>query len=427
MKNKEILQNLPPIPQKVIANLDNNNTYYNAINNNLKNIEKNVNNNITKNNVTKNVVAKKKKEVKLYKNVDNIKLSIFKKKNNDHPILSSITIDEFREKINDKRFIEKYKKSINDLFKYKETILGNFLSTPDIDVKSKRKIEALLQIIKAQYQIINSKEGNDIIKNNLLDCLDNKLYGILSMKGRNDVLLKFLSLIYAFSNNYNIFIRNANFSISGNIGVGKKSVLNIIANVLNKAFIILTNNIYFVNKEIAGIRQINEGIEGLLLIDTDQVCFDKSTDQFFSEITKYINLLQGSIFTVVMGNKNKLKDCFFHNNDYLKRFFPHNYSLNDYKSEQLTEIIIFNLQKSVEVNFETRSLIFSAISIIINKHPQIFKYQAYDISEISDNILRNIYINPRIIWNITDKYNKDIILQSFSDFLSKKELDIKID
>lgn len=400
---KSILKNLPSIPNDIL----NNNTYYNT---------KNIN--------------EKKNILKLYKKEDPIQLSIYKKqsfKESEIPILSTITIDDFYKKINDERFIKSYKNELIKYLYYKETNLLRFKLKNDINLLSENIIEELIKKVKEQYKLVNSEWGSDTIKKNLLDCFENKTYGIMSMKGRSEIIVKFLGLIYAFSNNYKIFTGHINFTILGKIGTGRKSLVNIISNFLNKGFITLTDSIYNSNKNVSYDQQICKSLTGIFLINTDRICFNKEMDiLLINGIENSINDLQGLLVTIVISNnKRKLTDCLARN-EWILKMFPYNYILNDYNISHLIEILIYKLQQNISVNPSTRDLISSALRAINKKYPQILKYQTYDIIEIANNIFRYIYMSPNVIWNTTHENNKDIVLQSFSDFLSKNGLDIKI-
>ena len=362
----------------------------------------------------------------------------------------SITTDEFLDLVKNKPdFITKFKNSVIKLLEHKFATYSNteFLPKPAKAQHGEPPIKppypALLEKIMKTLKVLNSPQGNKYIKENLLDAITNKKYGMYSLIGREDIMNKMAGLLYAFSQNYRIFTKVfLNFSFFGSAGVGKSKIASVVGYVFKHSNILVDGNIVMATRtELIGQyigetanktrKQLIESLEGVLFIDeayslTPCPESDMGKDFGPEAIAELINFMDKTIglsVIIVAGYKDQMTRCFFPFNEGLDRRFPYKFTLSNYSPENLTIMLINNLEENdVILTEKTKNYLYSIICMLIEKYPVVVKNQAGDVLNFGNMLIQAIYMSFNLNWNENETTNERIIISALEDFLESKGL-----
>ena len=362
----------------------------------------------------------------------------------------SITLKEFLDLVNNKPdFITKFKNAVIKLLEHKKGVYTNteFLPKPakadhgEPPIKS--PYPALLEKINSALKTLNSQLGNSLIKNNLLNAITNKKHGMVSLIGREDIMDKMAGLLYAFSQNYRIFTKVfLNFSFFGSAGVGKSKIASVIGYVFKNSNILVDGNIVMATRnELVGQyigqtsnktrKQLMESLEGVLFIDeayslTPCPEADMARDYGPEAISELINFMDKTIglsVIIVAGYKDQMTRCFFPFNEGLDRRFPYKFTLSNYSPENLTIMLINNLEENdVTLTEKTKNYLYSIICMLVEKYPTVVKNQAGDVLNFGNMLIQSIYMSYNLNWNDNETTNERIIISALEDFLESKGL-----
>ena len=362
----------------------------------------------------------------------------------------TITLQEFLNLVNNKpEFIKTFKNAVIKLLEHKIGIYSNteFLPKPakadagEPPIKSPYPV--LLEKINKLLVTLKSSSGEAYVKKNLVDAITNPKHGMYSLIGREDIMDKMAGLLYAFSQNYRIFTKVfLNFSFFGSAGVGKSKIASVVGYVFKHSNILVDGNIVMATRtELVGQyvghtanktrKQLMESLEGVLFLDEAYSltpCPEKGVGKDFgpeavAELINFMDKTIGLSIIIVAGYKDQMTRCFFPFNEGLDRRFPYKFTLTNYTPENLTIMLINNLEENdINISDKTKNYLFSVISMLIEKYPEMVKNQAGDILNFGNMLIQTIYMSYNLKWDASESDNERIIISALEEFIESKGL-----
>jgi len=391
----------------------------------------------------------------------------------------SITLEELRKEIEDPEFIKQYTHSVKDLMTRKAQFYRKKLVelTEEYEAtasKVKRLVEKGVSrdALKEMFPLYETMTGfiidmedlvkiveeratstsEKMVKKGLKEAIDDPVDGIASLVGREDVKNKIASQLYSFSKGYKTFFGSFNnIAIYGSAGSGKTKLATTIAFVFSKSGILARNVVKIITKSdlVAGYIGWSgpktrgvflQTLEGVIFLDeayTLTPCpdsFASKSDSFSQEsVGEMINFLDkyiGMNITIVGGYEGMMTRCFMPYNEGLPRRFPIIINLAPYSINQLTDILVGELERkmpsNIELDQDTLNFLFSLISKMSDEAPEALNNQAGDMLNLAGFINRSILSAYKIRWeNGNLSHNIPIILDGFKNYLSSKGLRMK--
>jgi len=147
---------------------------------------------------------------------------------------TGITLEQFREEIDNPKFIERYTRSQEKFMAYKKKFYTKKLAEFQKEARNTggkfsdmmsggegkhvQDIKDILKVIGDHVQEI----GSEKTKKNLTDALENEERGLAAITGREDIKQEIVTILYSFGNQYSV-MSNAfqNMAFLGSAGVGK--------------------------------------------------------------------------------------------------------------------------------------------------------------------------------------------------------------
>ena len=359
-----------------------------------------------------------------------------------------ITVDQFEELVKTDKFIEQFKDSVINLLQYKKKIYSNPEALPKNDVNDSiyKNIINIIEKLLIKIGTKDNKKSNEFIRKNLLNAINNNKNGMKSLIGREDIMNNIAGMLYAFSKNYRIFTRIfLNFAFFGPAGVGKSKIASVLAYVFKKSGILVIGNIIMTTRaDLVGTyvgqtapktrKLLFDTLEGILFIDEAYSltpCPEKPLDKDFgseaiSELINFIDKTIGLSIIIVAGYKDLMLRCFFPFNEGLDRRFPYKFQLNNYSAENLTTMLlnILEVDNELKITPHTKNYIYSLISFLVEKYPNVLKNQAGDILNFGNMITQSIYMSYDLEWNKNERDNERIVLSAFEDFIESKNMNV---
>ena len=303
-------------------------------------------------------------------------------------------------------------------------------------------LEELIGILEKKADTVTEED----VAVNLLEAIDNTSYGLASLVGRNDVKNDIASKLYAFSKGYKTFLGSFNnMVIMGQAGVGKTHVAKAIGYVFSKSGILAKNVVKIVTRvELVGqyightaprTRSVlMETLEGILFIDEAyQLTHSKDAKggyqdfgaEAMTEIVNFLDKFIGMNMVIVAGYEDVMKKDFLTFNEGIPRRFPHRIVLESYSTNELSDILIWNLKQkippSVEIDDEVCNWLYTLISSISEKYQDVFVNQAGDMLNLCSSISKTILSSYKVVWeNGQLKHNTPILTEGINDFLEMK-------
>jgi len=149
-----------------------------------------------------------------------------------------------------------------------------------------------------------------------------------------------------------------NAVISGPPGVGKTTVINILAKIYQALGLLTKNTVIKVSRAdliadflgqtaIKTKKVLNLASGGILLIDEAYSLGSGDGDDSYSKecidtINEYLSLNVSNLICIIAGYENEIEKCFFKQNSGLKRRFPWKFNIDNYNPEELS--LIFRKQ-----------------------------------------------------------------------------------
>lgn len=307
-------------------------------------------------------------------------------------------------------------------------------------VKINDRLQQLKVIDNVQKEIIEKKRAQ------LNNIISDKTNGIVTLlgKAREEIRNTLYSKIVSFAQAPELYInRFNNYTLMGGAGTGKTKLAGIIGNffynlgILNTSRVIVVTRADLVGKYIGDTAiqtrgYLESSFEGVLFIDEAYQlsgCPDKkgnfTSNDFGSEaITEIVNYVDKNIglsVIIAAGYEDKMNDCFLKINEGMKRRFPNNMMLINYTSQDLSDILFYNIIKMFNKQILTQSQIeyISKIIKLINekyKNHNLFVNQAGDMLNLSSDVVQDLILSREqgyVIKNINDTFSKYFINKGY--------------
>jgi len=387
-----------------------------------------------------------------------------------------ITLDEFRNEINNSSFIESFTKSTKDLINAKIQRYKIISKTFSIEYENiKRKvarlkengttdstikdlypmydfigaflldIEDIIILLSSKVSVIDAKT----IKSNLKDVIENPIDGLASLIGRDDIKNFIVRMLYSFSKGYGTFFRTFNnIVIYGPAGAGKTMIAKVIGyifskvGILGREFVKIVTRVEIVAQYIGQTAPrmravLVQTFEGILFIDEAyQLSQDDDNNKDFGReaVTEMVNFLDkfiGLNIVIVAGYEKPMKG-FMRSNDGLSRRFPHRFILEPYSTTELTDILISNLIQYFDstmdyfahslfqgtLNIGTISFdqdIYNFLYSLIEDNKDTFRNQAGDMLNLATSMATSITTAYKIRWDNENVDTAKLILRKGFD------------
>lgn len=389
----------------------------------------------------------------------------------------SITISQLRKKIDDPNFIKEFTEQVRLLMAAKMAFYRKKLDATKADyenmkIKVKRMkdqgadnyairelypmydimggvildFEDLIETVKMKGKTTTEESIRDGLRWALNDDED----GIASLIGREDVMDKLASQLYAFSKGYKFFMGSFNnIMVLGPAGVGKTKLANVIAFAFSKVGILARDIVKVVTRaDLVGqyIGQTAPRTRGVLLQTLDGVLFideayqltpcpgEKAGADFsgeaMTEIVNFLDKYTGMNMVIVAGYEDLMMECFLPFNEGLSRRFPYRYLLKPYSDFFLTDILVNFMSKKTDIviDNDTKDFLYSVIHRIQVEFPRAFKNQAGDMLNLGTAIVKSIGSAFDVQWEPGNLPNNiPILLAGFDDFLSTKGIFVEFE
>ncbi len=393
---------------------------------------------------------------------------------------TSITLDDLKDEINNRKFIFDYVTSIQNLMTEKITRYENLITHFDLkntETEQNKKILANKGYKKEDIEVIYPVEPDLIkfrtflesiidtiriklkqicfvtIKSSLIDAIYNNEFGLESIVGREDIKNEIATQIYSFSKGSKVVLKSFNnIAIFGSAGVGKTKLATTLGYIYCKVGILAKEHVYVITRtDLVGqfIGQTGPRTRKILLNSLESVIFvdeayqltqcpdadgkkNVSIDFGAEAVTELVNFLDkyiGLNILIVAGYEDLMKRCFMSFNEGLPRRFPYILTLNKYNIEELTNILTSNIipviPENILIDSDTIDLLYTFIKKINNIDESLFKNQAGDMLNLSTSIITSINSSYKTKWiNGNLRNNINIIMNGFNRFLKTKNCKI---
>lgn len=301
----------------------------------------------------------------------------------------------------------------------------DFLSMIDRVIKMARSLKSIsLDNVKSRLNMVIHGEN-----------------GLDSLVGREDMKDFISTMIISFASNPDVFSSQFNnMIVMGPSGCGKTKLAMIIGESLSICGILIRNKFSYITKGDVTTAYVNESgklmrkaliesLESVIFIDE---AYDLSSSKFNKDhsdeaITEIINFLDkyiGLNIVILAGYEDRIKRDLMTMNEGLDRRFPHKFVLTNYSAEDLTSILVGQLEsRNMTIDKDIHVMIYSLIKRI--DVMGMFDKQAGDILNICGNISSSFYSSS---WDrISDCLDRDSVIDGINRYLESKQSTIFID
>lgn len=319
-------------------------------------------------------------------------------------------------------------------------------STADRLERYLNEIELILKEIKSKQE----KLTKDLVRENIIDIINNQEKGFASLTGREDVKDYISKQLFSFANEPSIM--NSSFSnilLYGSSGVGKTKMGETIAYIYSKCGIFVRNKFKYITSRNLTSQYINEAaqltmnelcstLEGILFIDEayslgppkDMIHKSHTGVEAIDEMVNFLDKFMGRSVIIMAGYEKDMENRLMSQNEGLSRRFSNKFILSDYSSDQLTEILIRRLKicapkitlSQLEVNF-----LYSQIQDLSKSEKKPFPKQAGDMLELAGCISKSIVSSIRYRWSEGDKNNIILLILGMNEYLRPKSMSISLE
>jgi hypothetical protein len=380
-----------------------------------------------------------------------------------------MTYKDFIKLIADKSFLEDYLDSVqtiievkikiyskwrtrvqNDLrsYKSKSNTPGTHDSNVDLLNHTERELTEILDIAHDTLKKLTVLE----LKKNFKQMIYNKKYGFVSIIGRDDVKDFLIRKIYAFSRNPNVFLYNfQNMRFYGIPGIGKSKLAECVGYIYSKSYILIRckyreytakdfTSQYVKESPRLTYKLLLSALEGLAFVDEAPGLKVKKlsigsdpNDEVLTEYVKFLEKPEERCMVVILAGYEDEMNELMQSNEGLIGRFPYCFTLSNYNSQQLTDILIKFMNVSdptLELDIRDTNCLYTYIDYLNENTPKVFEQQARSMKNLSGNILE-VILNSRS-YDFTPGDSKDAIKQriylihhGFNSYLAPFGISIK--
>jgi hypothetical protein len=316
--------------------------------------------------------------------------------------LSGIKLDKTNENdidtIKTMQFMLKKIKEDNDKI---EKLLNNQLNLDEIEKETKEDptiykclknpMVTIKNLIELGEEYEKYKDDEDTYFNIDLKALNNMiepLKNLDSMVGlkdvKDDIIEQILFYIQHLENKNNDFLHT---TLYGNPGVGKTELGRIIGKIYSSLGFLSSGHVIEAHAEdfigsVVGQTAIktrailDKAIGGVLVIDEAYALGNKDgksyVDDFITTLLPFLTEHRNDFICILMGYKKDIEDNLFSKNKGLKRRFPNSYSIRDYNTEELRDILIKKI-KEYEWYYDTDSISLDLFNKCKKDNPKVFE------------------------------------------------------
>lgn len=393
--------------------------------------------------------AKFKISDKAYENRDQITYKAFIEISNTdkfkHQFLKSL-YNSYQEK--ERFYTRKRIETINELVVCGRN--GEGQKTHDTTADRLERYLQEINLILNEIQLKKQELSLEKISVDLHDLIHNQEKGLASLTGREDVKDYICKQLFSFSNEPSIM--NSSFSnilLYGSSGVGKTKLGETIAYIYSKCGIFVRNKFKYITKRNLTSPYVNDAaqltmnelcstLEGVLFIDEAYALgppkgMIHKTDSGVEAIDEMVNFLDkfmGRSVIIMAGYEKEMESRLMSQNEGLARRFANKFILDDYSSDQLTEILIRRLKicapkitlSQVEVNF-----LYSQINDLVNSDKKPFPKQAGDMLELAGSISKSIVSSVTYRWTEGSRENIVLLIIGMNEYLKVRKISISLD
>jgi hypothetical protein len=309
----------------------------------------------------------------------------------------------------------------------------------ETNIVLREKIYSLIET--AEKKIIHLLSNDNPIgqtRDNLIQAITDPTDGILSIIGneREDIRQELFRYIFILSRTSNIYSDMfLNMMLLGGSGLGKTKISQVVGHVCNKIGIMLTKNVITISPKDLVSKWVGDtatktsgvlmsGLEGVIFIDEAyQIANEKMKshgNESLAELVNFIDKFIGLSVVIVAGYKDKMEENFIGANEGIERRFPFRHELSRYSPIDLTNIFLFNLKKTreIEISSDIDKYTYSMITYLDKFN--VFRNQSGDMLNLT---LFYMTIYYSMLGTLD---NKDVMLRTFHMFLESKGLSMNI-
>ena len=307
--------------------------------------------------------------------------------------------------------------------------------------------------ISDMISIINeklTKASTSTVKKNFKNMVSNKHKGFASLVGRDEIKDFIAKQIYTFYKNPNIFLNDSQgILLLGNSGVGKTRVAKTISYIYSKSGILEKEIIiektpadltsHYVNEDKKNTFKILlSSLGGVFFVDEAYgivgtgLSLDRGHGEgVITEIVAFDTDHAGRFLPILAGYEKEMKSM-MKTNQGLARRFPHVFLLEDYTAQQLTDILIRNIEKNdpnLIIDDKDANCIYTCVDTLYVQDKSIFSKQGSDMVKLASYILSSIYMSKNYLWERGKEnfVNRAYLLTcGFNSYLESKGLMLTI-